>query len=137
MSQTQITNRAHVTPTNSRRALLNIVAVLHHLCAFAPLLIIAHLYIFSWRVSTVIGHWPRPSLDDPKYIPDFLSNALYNFTYFLIMFAAVGLVGLLGFPWIVRRKYSLLWSLALIGIYIIGWIVIRLDPGDRINWFMD
>src|SRR4051812_47065413 len=44
------------------------LVVLEHLLAFVPLVTVLMLHLLSWRATFDIGHWPQPTLDDPKFI---------------------------------------------------------------------
>lgn len=42
---------------------------LPELCAVYPLLLLAGAYLLACLAAVPLGHWPRPSLDDPKDLP--------------------------------------------------------------------
>ena len=116
-----------------------LLVILHHLFAFAPAIALASAYVFSWRVAVLIGHWPRPSLDDPKFAApgDELSILLYFATMLVLLVSASGLymVPLLSF--VLRHTYSRVWRWLLPALWIVSWLLLRLDPGARITWFAD
>ena len=89
-----------------------------------------------------LGYWPRPSLDDPKYIGAWV-DVPYNVTAFLLV---VGLpafvVGVLGLLYRARRdetrRRSLLVVSALSVVCMVATIlVLRWDPLGAVAWYMD
>lgn len=100
-------------------------------------------FLVTWLAGRFsLGYWPRPSLDDPKYIGAWV-DVPYNITAFLL---AVGLpafvVGV--FSLIYRayrdetRRKSLLVVSALSVICMVTTIVIlRWDPLGIVTWYMD
>jgi ABC-type Na+ efflux pump permease subunit len=128
--------------SKSDRVALSIIIGLQHLVAFAPFLMIAILFIFSWRVGSIIGHWPIPWQDDPKYSTpgDLLSDLLYyaSFLFLMLSFAAyLVLPAAILILWQYTSRASRLWSVLLVVVFIIGFLVMRSDPGDRFRWLMD
>ncbi len=126
-------------PSHDRSASSRLLVLLHHLFAFAPSMALVAVYTFSWRIASLIGYWPRPSLDDPKFAApgDGLSTLLYFATMLLLVMSASGLymVPLLSF--VLRRAYGRVWGWLLPALWILSWLLLRLDPGARITWFAD
>src|SRR5207248_481910 len=73
-----------------------LLAMIHHLLAFSWFLVLLVLYTFSWRVQAVIGHWPQPYVDDPKFVApdDWLSDLLYSAVHWFFIVAIVAIVAL-------------------------------------------
>jgi hypothetical protein len=115
------------------------LAVIQHLFAFAPWLIVADLYLFSWRGLGILGYWPQPVNPDPKYLAgfDLLSNILYLNVYPLFVLAHIAFVALPIFTIFLYRKYPRWWSLVLLVLFVTGFLVFRLDPGERFYWWLD
>jgi hypothetical protein len=111
-----------------------------------PLLALALLY-GTWLAAAVsLGHWPRPSRDDPKYINGFVST-LHTMTWIAIMFAspafaanAIALVADGVSRWWYNRRFPAK-TIALAGIAACLWItviaLVKIDPGRVLYWFMD
>jgi hypothetical protein len=110
-------------------------------------LLLSSLYATWLTAWFVLGHRPRPSLDDPKFI-----SPLVSFPHGLTWLLIVGIVPALticiifvlvsAYLCISRRERGwvvgtmsvlvvppLLWSSALV---VLGW-----DPGNVVYWFMD
>jgi hypothetical protein len=118
---------------------LKLVVVIHHVVAFVPLLLMGGAYLSSWRAEALIGRWPRPMLDDPQFaIPDdWLYSLLFQSTCLLFLGS---LAALAIFPVLTSalwHRHPRLWTAFLIAIFVAGWALIGLDPGERIEWFMD
>lgn len=116
-----------------------LLIILHHIVALIPLAPIVAVYGFSWRVETIIGHWPLPSIDDPKFVApgDWLSDFLYS-SVSLLLFSS--LAALLIFPvltWVLRHQYRPMWLTVLIAAFILEYIFLGADPGQRFMWYFD
>ena len=97
----------------------------------------------TWLAGRLaLGHWPRPSLDDPKSI-GFLVDVPYTVTGALLMFGLpIFAVAILALVWrgsrdaVQRRSLSVVAGVSLIAmiavIALIWW-----DPWGIIAWFMD
>jgi hypothetical protein len=105
----------------------------------------ALLFAFSatWIAGRIsLGYWPRPSLDDPKFIGA-LVDIPYTITYLLLFVGLpaffAGASCLLYFAFRDRsRRASLLAVLALAMVLMAGSILIlRSDPFRIVTWFMD
>jgi hypothetical protein len=115
-----------------------VVAFVHHILALTPLIAFGVIYVFSWYVEATLGYWPRPTFDDPKLVATgAFSGALYTAIWLLMLgscFAALAFPILSAALW---SKYPKLWSLLLIAAFLLGWVILRLDPGSRVMWFID
>jgi hypothetical protein len=111
-----------------------------------PALVVASLYLTWFAAWAALGHSPRPSLDDPKFI-----GLLVDIPYIATMGMLIGALGamLLGVgltPFILARSakqgqsrvnvglvvllvHVLLWGAAL-------WFL-RVDPWDVGTWYVD
>ncbi len=118
---------------------MGVLIVLHHILAFAPMLIVLALYAASWRAEGLIGHWPQPSIDDPWYgMPDdVLYKVLYLSVIPLMMYCIVSGIGFPAFTLVLWHKYPFLWNLVLIAMFVGGLILIMSNPGQRFTWYMD
>ena len=116
-----------------------VYAVIQHSLALAPLLAVAVVYLCAWRIQAVIGHWPRVSLDDPKFAApgDWLTNLLYSAVIPLLLWSFVAVPILPFLTWLLWRKYPRWWSLLLLVVFLIGLLLVRADPGMRFTWYMD
>ncbi|KAB8143485.1 hypothetical protein F8S13_10795 [Chloroflexia bacterium SDU3-3] len=115
------------------------IIALHHSFALAPLLVIGCLYVFSWRAAFLIGHWPQPSIDDPKFIaPDCrICDALYMLTLPLLLWPFIALVAFPFLSLVLRRVYLWRWQTLLIIVFVVGWLLLIADPSERLSWYFD
>jgi cation transport ATPase len=111
-----------------------------------PLIMLGSLYL-TWFVAwAVLGHPPRPSLDDPKYIST-LVNISYAITKVLIIAApgalvlGLGLIPLHIAAHTTSKKGLLTKSivplLLFAGLWCTTLIITRIDPWNVGKWFMD
>jgi hypothetical protein len=118
---------------------VRILRVLHHLFALAPFLTVLLLYLASWRAESIIGHWPVPSVDDPKYIAQ--SDWLYINLRLAVMWMLGGACSaaclLPLFTIAMWRVYPRWYSIVLIAVYLVGFYILRIDAGARLTWYMD
>ena len=126
-------------PSQDRSASSRLLVLLHHLFAFAPSMALVAVYTCSWRIASLIGYWPRPSLDDPKFAApgDLLSTLLYFTTMLLLVMSATALFVAPILSFVLRRAYARAWSWMLLTLFALSWIVLRADPGGRLTWFAD
>ncbi len=109
------------------------------LAVLTPLVPLAALYLLSWRAETVLGHWPRALIDDPKYIcnGDALYHKLRNAAIYASAFAGWGLftwAALLLHLWGRLSKKQLLWQM---GVFLAAWVAFSCEPGERYWWWQD
>lgn len=114
-------------------------ANLRTLPAFFPLLLLGSIY-GSWFLAwVVLGHAPRPSLDDPKetlgviYLASVLVVAIAPFGFTAGFCCAANLV-LEGGRW---RFNQLSLPLAFICFWAGSIFLLRSDPWNAVNWWMD
>ena len=101
----------------------------------------------TWLAAAIsLGHWPRPSRDDPKYINSVVSF-LHTATAFAFLFAFLGLafpvasliIDFISPAWYrrhIRWNSALLFGMALLSFAILS-ITLKLEPGRVMDWFMD
>jgi hypothetical protein len=107
-----------------------------------PAVLIFSFYL-TWLIAwSFLGHSPRPSLDDPKFISDWLSVP-YNLTALLLVgFPAAALAGVGSTAWFgaVREMSwlkTLMLVLAFLGVWVGAIAFLRWDPQQVVMWFFD
>jgi hypothetical protein len=117
------------------------LAGIHNLLAFAPALVVLSLYVLYWQAGVLLGHPPVPYADDPKFIVP--GSIRLDILYFLVLFNLIGTCfGLVIVPVlsvVMWKRYARLWSVLLLVAFVLGFVMLRLDPGlDPIwTWFFD
>jgi len=105
-----------------------------------PLSVLASLYT-SWLIAWgVLGHAPRPFIDDPSGISPAV-NAACLITGLLIVALPAGVAGSIGayvmqaihWKWPTRIAGALL----IMGVWSAAFCLLRLDPLRVAGWFMD
>jgi hypothetical protein len=119
--------------------------------ALYPILAVLSLYI-AWIAGRIeLGHWPRPMIDDPKYIGGSVDvfYMIAAILVYLLLFpvllvnGAFILVGIeyKGIRWVFKKEPPSLWSWLLLIMTGITWtgcfLVLRWDPLRVFEWFMD
>ena len=104
-----------------------------------PILLIAAFYS-TWLVAwCLLGHAPRPSLDDPKSIGTVVDLFSVLSILLLIGFPAAVIAGLMAQvmlqdkPW----RWRFVACIALLGLWIVTIAFLRWDPLNVIEWFFD
>ena len=111
-----------------------------------PLLMLASLYATWLSAWVALGHRPRASLDDPKYIGPGVD--VFYLAFILLMFGAipalaVHVVALLAMLAVDRSPDRLVppstrLRLALAALaWVVALIVLASDPGRVLNWYLD
>ena len=115
------------------------LTVLHHLLAISPAMPIVLVYLFSWRLEALIGHWPVYLVDDPKITgpEDFLSSLLYSSVLLSACLRAFSLVLFPAITVLRRRYYPTWWAICLVIIYLLSWLLSLYDPAMRMKWYVD
>ena len=128
------TSATEPTRTTTRFSLILTSAL-----AGAPFTLMALVHLLSLRGMMFIGHWPRVSLDDPKYIVegDFLYTALSWAIYvpLLSLIASLALTPILLF-W-GRKRFAFPLRCAWTLLYAVGWAWLYWDPLQRMDWWID
>jgi hypothetical protein len=102
-----------------------------------PAIMLLYLYA-TWATAwCVLGHCPRPSLDDPKYISPIVEVPFVMFAFSLfygwVICVCTGL--LLTAICIARR--STFFPLAVPFAWLAGYLALMLDPLGVLNWYLD
>lgn len=140
---------------SASRARLSAPAAIAHLGSFADSMKALRAYVLSypavlllaflatWLAGRVsLGHWPRPSLDDPKFIGAWV-DVPYTITGFLLVAGLPAFTGAV--LWLLYRAYcdetqrkSLLLASAFSIVCMVATIlVLRWDPLGVVAWYMD
>jgi hypothetical protein len=119
------------------------LAMVHHLLAFAPLVLMGALYALSWRVEALVGHWPLPYRDNPNYVAgdDLLAYLLLACLFSSFMLTVFAFPLLPALTWLSvyrnrRSRYKVIWSALLTAAFIAGLLLFKADPADRFGWLM-
>jgi hypothetical protein len=137
-----VTSSVHPGDKHTRPEAANLpyrlVIALHWLLAAAPLAIVTALYVLSWRGLAVLGHWPRPWIDDPKLVAGGpLYDLLYGVTFLLL---PIWISSLFLFPLtsvVMWRAQSPRLRWLSLGLFVAGWVLVGTATGDRMAWLMD
>lgn len=130
------------SPSQGPAAARTIIRVAYGSFVAAPLLAISCLYGLSLRIGWFIGHWPMPSVDDPKYAGppnDTLINLLYAPVLPLYLWSMIGVVVvplLTAYLWL-RRDVAPWLPLLLLVLFFALLGFLFLDPFDRMAWYID
>jgi hypothetical protein len=119
----------------------NMKALRAYVLSYPGVLLLA--FFATWLAGRVsLGHWPRPSLDDPKFIGAWV-DVPYTITGLLLVVGlpafAIAVLGLLYRAYCdeTRRK-SLLFVSVLSTVCMVATIlVLRWDPLGVVAWYMD
>jgi hypothetical protein len=127
------------TPDTRKTWPVRLLLAAHLLVTAAPWLFIAGMAAWAGRAAAILGHWPVPLTDDPKFIAtgdqlygrlgelsDVLGYWLTLSPFILPVLAAV--------TWRDYRRGTRLW---LIGAYVAGLVMIVLDPLGLFAWMAD
>jgi hypothetical protein len=123
----------------SRRQLLweRLLALL---CAGYPAIFLACFANLILSARLALGHWPRPYLDDPKFISAFVNLHAHLVAVLLVAWPAA-LLGTLLFGGVQLRRSGwrrvVPWGLASLLLWVVFFTVPRWDPGRFFEWFMD
>lgn len=100
-------------------------------------------FFATWLAGRIsLGHWPRPSLDDPKSIGAWV-DVPYTITGLLLVVGlpafAIGVLGLLyrAYCDATRRKSLLVVSGVSMVCMVATILVLRRDPLGIVAWYMD
>jgi hypothetical protein len=111
----------------------------HLLVTAAPWLFIAGMAAWAWRAAAILGHWPVPLADDPKFIATGdqlydrlgeLAHTLLNLAFFSVLILPV----LAAVTW---RDYRPGLRYGLLAFYVLGMLMIPLDPLGLFAWMAD
>lgn len=106
-----------------------------------PAVLVGAFGLTWWMAGLALGHPPRPSLDDPKFINDWVS-AFHTGTTVLLMLLPGFAAGSLAFglsalwsPANASRRLVVASSAALLMTGAV--LLLRADPYRIVTWFMD
>lgn len=111
-----------------------------------PAGIVASLYLTWFTAWAVLGHTPRPSLDDPKYISLLVDIPYIAAMGFLNCAPGAFVLGCGLIPTVATRQADSVWSKIRVGFVALGCFVLcwgaamfflRADPWEVGNWYMD
>jgi hypothetical protein len=102
-----------------------------------PAVVLLYLYA-TWATAwCVLGHCPRPSIDDPKYISPIVEVpfVMFAFSFFCVWVICAGTGMLLTAICLARR--STFFILAVPFAWLAGYLALMWDPLGVLNWYMD
>lgn len=111
------------------------------LCAaYGPALVLMHYA--TWTVGRlVLGHWPRPSLDDPSSIPGLALPYFATLAFSMLLpVAAVLPIGRAGIAALMREPAAGRWTLGAVASFalvVASVLFLRWDPNQVAVWFAD
>jgi hypothetical protein len=128
--------------------ILKLFTAINWFFAVLPNFTFLGIWLMSWRATALLGRVPRISLDDPKNIGenDLIYQILIHFTYLHgIAFYFSGLLWsifavssmVMYARWHRQSNISRFWFFTPLILFIIGYLICKIDPGQRIEWFLD
>lgn len=116
--------------------LLEYVRRLYLACCWLPWLAIGSLYLFAGAAAYELGHWPIPSLNDPKCVD---MDVFYHAVAYsaIAMVWSVPLVPVAGVVLGLKRVPVRKGLLILLTGWCAVWIQLALDPGKLFIWYVD
>ncbi len=107
-------------------------------CSLQPVVMLFYLYATWVTAWIVLGHCPRPSLDDPKHIGPVVEVPYVMFVFsFLYGWVICLCAGLLLTAVCCARRSDPRPLLALPFAWLAGYVVLVLDPLRVLDWFLD
>lgn len=122
---------------NLKATKMQMINVTFYSLSLFPLLFIISLLSFYFHVRYILGHFPIPSLDDPKHFSIYsfyspiIQYALLLFIFSIPIWLIIGVMYL-----ITHRKKIIFWKPVTVS-FIIYVISIILFSSEILNWFMD
>ncbi|HYU35874.1 MAG TPA: hypothetical protein VEW48_27265 [Thermoanaerobaculia bacterium] len=109
------------------------------LALVSPFVPMAALHLLSRRGQELLGHWPRPMRDDPKYIG--LDDPTYQRLSIVVIYAFC-FTGWCLYTWgglmlHLRKSLTTRKVLWLVALFVLTWLVFSYDPGKRFEWWLD
>lgn len=134
-----IDDRQEVSEATGGRGL----AIAWSLAFFYPLIAVAFVYLYWGLAWVLLGHRPRPSVDDPKDIGVAI-DFVYNIGILLVVLLPPMSVGSLVCAILCpirslreRRFGRLMLAIANAFIFYCVWKLVKFDPGHVFEWFFD
>jgi len=109
---------------------------LFKIISFIPIIWISSLYLFVITCIIELGHFPTPSINDPKEIGLSFLYTLIGIGMFALIFGSIlWLINLSIAIYLKRvsKKHLIIFSIGIV----ICLIQIFYDPGQLIYWYMD
>ncbi|MCW8138941.1 MAG: hypothetical protein KIT58_08565 [Planctomycetota bacterium] len=110
------------------------------LCAIYPLVWLGLVHQMAWLASVHLGHWPRPSFDDPKGLPWPLPWLQILVLLALCAWPSALVLGLGGVSVRLSRRRWIGAASGLLALLLAHWLVFELaawDPAGTLDWLMD
>jgi hypothetical protein len=112
-----------------------LVELLFRMLALGPMVFLGLVYAEAWAASASLGHWPIPSVHDPKSLPTAPLHLL-SLVAFLALGPASALFVMIG----ARRFHELKNPLVWLGLFVVSWAIFfaapLLDPVTA-EWWAD
>ncbi|MES2464825.1 MAG: hypothetical protein V4671_30035 [Armatimonadota bacterium] len=102
-----------------------------------PLVPLAALYLAAWSASSVIGHWPRYMIDDPKNISGQSYDLYISGVSYAMAFGGWSMIAFGALLLHLRNRIPssrLVWMSSL---SLIAWVLFVGEPGGRYLWWLD
>ncbi len=113
-----------------------LVRSIFKLCSYIPLIWITTVYLFLFSAIVDLGHFPKPSINDPKHIG---SQFLYLVVWYgfipMLISVLVGMITLI-VSLVIKAVSTKHVAIFLLGVTTIL-VQIFIDPGDVLYWYMD
>jgi hypothetical protein len=113
----------------------------HGLLTVVPIpVLLFYLNAMAFRAQQLIGHWPQPMSNDPKWIgeDDVLYQRLYDIIEFNLMPAvAWSLIAWLVLSCILFHSYSPKQRWFMMCLYLSMWSLLIFEPGGCLEWYLD
>ncbi len=118
------------------------VAILFNVLISVPLLTLTNLYLYVLRARIILGHWPAPG--DPPYPVGFHFQAVLVPIGFVASFVSLIAAVVVVLWLLLGRRRDVLGSrpvvtrvLVFFVVWVIHFVLFRLDPGWFIAWVWD
>ena len=94
-------------------------------------------YSFVLRAQLALGYWPQPFQPDPKDLDFGMHYAAVLLGQPLWMFSPIVILLFIVLPSRLGRRKIILPVLVFGLLYLVAWLVLRMDPGAFGYWFAD
>ena len=127
---------AHVERTHQPR-LARLNAPLLWLICLAPAGYLILFYSFVLRARLALGTWPQPYQPDPKDLGFVVHYAVVLLGLPLWMVSPMAVLFLVALQLSFGRRRIVLPVLVFGLLYLVAWLVLRMDPGSFLYWLLD
>lgn len=109
------------------------------LAVLTPLAPLVALYLMAHRASVLLGHWPIPMINDPKFIfpDDAAFQTLSSALTYMLAFSGWGFLAFGALLLHLRHHLLLRQKLCLLGIFLVGWLSLVAEPRHMYLWLLD